>query len=307
MDAASSPSSAAAAAAASPAAAAAAAAAPPPRPPPPFSSLDEVDGLGSGAVPENFCIIEGRDSVKDFAGLQLEEVRSAIAARRARIFLLMEEVRRLRIQQRLKGGELPPAAEVADEPYLSALPFLPPLTDKTLSRYWTTYASFVAAVIVFGGLLAPLLEVRMGLGGTTYAQVLESLRLPGQLAAVDPIVASFCGGAVGVLSALLVVEQSNVKKQRRGRCHYCEGTGYLLCGSCMGSGVDPALSRSGGGGALAAAAAAGGAPLASSSPGGGSSCSCPNCSGTGKVMCTGCLATGKQFASEHTPQLDPFN
>jgi hypothetical protein len=233
--------------------------------------------------------------------LQLEEVRSAIAARRARIFLLMEEVRRLRIQQRLKGGELPPAAEVADEPYLSALPFLPPLTDKTLSRYWTFYFSFVGAVIMFGGLLAPLLEVRMGFGGTTYAQVLESAHLPRQLAAVDPIVASFCGGAVGVLSALLVVEQNNVKKQRRGRCHYCEGTGYLLCGSCMGSGVDPALQTAAGGGAVVGGAAS------AASGGGGGSCSCPNCSGTGKVMCTGCLATGKQFASEHTPQLDPFN
>jgi hypothetical protein len=141
----------------------------------------------------------------------------------------------------------------------------------------------------------------MGLGGTTYAQVLEGAHLPRQLAAVDPIVASFCGGAVGVLSALLVVEQNNVKKQKRGRCHYCEGTGYLLCGSCMGSGVDPALQTSGG--AAMAAASSGGAGAS----GLGSSCSCPNCSGTGKVMCTGCLATGKQFASEHTPQLDPFN
>jgi hypothetical protein len=32
------------------------------------------------------------------------------------------------------------------------------------------------------------------------------MHLPAQLAEVDPIVASFCGGAVGVVSALLVVE-----------------------------------------------------------------------------------------------------
>lgn len=35
---------------------------------------------------------------------------------------------------------------------------------------------------------------------------------------VDPIVASFCGGAVGVLSALMVVEVNNVKKQQKNRC-----------------------------------------------------------------------------------------
>jgi hypothetical protein len=51
------------------------------------------------------------------------------------------------------------------EQYLSALPFLPPLTDKTLNTYYTFYAAFVAAMICFGALLAPLLEVKIGLGG----------------------------------------------------------------------------------------------------------------------------------------------
>ncbi len=43
------------------------------------------------------------------------------------------------------------------------------------------------------------------------------MHLPRQLAQVDPIVASFCGGAVGVLSALLVVEVNNVEKQQKNR------------------------------------------------------------------------------------------
>lgn len=51
------------------------------------------------------------------------------------------------------------------EQYLSALPFLPPLNDKTLNTYYTFYGAFVLAVITFGALLAPLLEVRMGIGG----------------------------------------------------------------------------------------------------------------------------------------------
>ena len=45
---------------------------------------------------------------------------------------------------------------------------------------------------------------------------------------VDPIVASFSGGAVGVISALMVVEINNVKLQEHKRCKYCLGTGMLL-------------------------------------------------------------------------------
>ena len=48
------------------------------------------------------------------------------------------------------------------------------------------------------------------------------MHLPAQLAEVDPIVASFCGGAVGVLSTLLVVEVNNAKLQAKTRCVYCE-------------------------------------------------------------------------------------
>jgi hypothetical protein len=38
-------------------------------------------------------------------------------------------------------------------------------------------------------------------------------------------VASFSGGAVGVISALMVVEINNVKQQEHMRCIYCLGTG----------------------------------------------------------------------------------
>lgn len=40
--------------------------------------------------------------MQDFARLQLAEIQDAILKRRNRIFLLMEEVRRLRVQQRVK-------------------------------------------------------------------------------------------------------------------------------------------------------------------------------------------------------------
>lgn len=45
---------------------------------------------------------------------------------------------------------------------------------------------------------------------------------------VDPIVASFSGGAVGVISALMVVEVNNVKQQEHKRCKYCLGTGMVM-------------------------------------------------------------------------------
>jgi hypothetical protein len=178
---------------------------------------------------------------------------------------------------RSQGGDEPPQVEEEQQQFFSALPFLPPLTEKTLSAYYTFYFGFFAAVIVFGGLLAPLLEVKMGIGGTSYNQFVESVHLPNQLARVDPIVASFCGGAVGVVSALLVVEVSNIKKQQKTLCLYCHGTGYLSCGHCVGSGTDPSTENT-----------------------------CAFCTGTGKVMCTGCLCTGKQMATEHDPRIDPF-
>lgn len=231
------------------------------------------DGLA-----DNFCIIESRDAVKGFEKYDLQEISQSIQTRRNRIFLLMEEVRRLRIEQRLKGGDVSQAQEMAEEKFVSALPLLPPLDEKSINLYYYAYAGLFAVIILFGGLVSPVLELKLGVGGTSYLDFVESVHLPSQLAQVDPIVASFCGGAVGVLSSLLLVEINNIKKQQKNRCTYCKGTGYLMCGNCVGSGVDPA-SRAG----------------------------CVDCAKSGKVMCTGCLCTGKSLATEHDPRIDPFD
>jgi hypothetical protein len=216
----------------------------------------------------------------------------------------MEEVRRLRIQQRAKGGETTKEQELLQEQFVSALPFLPPLSEKTLGNYYSFYAAFCCGIIAFGALVAPILEFKMGVGGectrpaaatvprliqsstmhackracmhkaqcmcivcssssthrtgtvpvatchrlacaaapsrstpaarthrccslwplaapspagTSYLDFVEGLHLPRQLAQVDPIVASFCGGAVGVVSALLVIEINNIKQQQKNR------------------------------------------------------------------------------------------
>lgn len=249
----------------------------------------------------DYCLLETPESMSDFEMLEKEELETNIQSRRNKIFLLMEEVRRLRIQQRLKedASSVPVPVRIETgsfkaESFKSALPFMPPISERTLADYYKYFASIVSATILFGGIVAPVLEVRLGLGGTTYKDFIHSVHLPEQLAQVDPIVASFCGGAVGVLSALLLVEVNNIKEHEAARCFYCIGTGYLNCGQCGGTGKGPIV--------VDGSAARGMRPY----NGNGAACMCPNCSSTGRVMCTTCLCTGKQLATEHDVRLDPF-
>ncbi|CAL1390925.1 unnamed protein product [Linum trigynum] len=269
-------------------------------PPPPPNSLPStfaasVDAADSAAA--GFCIIEGPETVQDFDKMELQEIDDNIRSRRNKIFLLMEEVRRLRIQQRIKRAEVgKPETDLPDFP--SFIPFLPRLTAANLKVYYGTCFTLISGIIIFGGLLAPALELKLGLGGTTYADFITSMHLPMQLSQVDPIVASFSGGAVGVISALMVVEVNNVKQQEHKRCKYCIGTGYLACARCANTGtlvlIEPVSTTVGG--------SEGERPL--SVP---KTERCPNCSGSGKVMCPTCLCTGMAMASEHDPRIDPFD
>jgi len=245
------------------------------------------------ALPKNFCLIEHRDTVQDFATMDLGEIDKNVESRRNKIFLLMEEVRRLKIQETFKKSES--EGHVYEEDleeqyrgeYPSALPLLPPLTDETLTEYYSLYTFSIAVIILFGGLVAPILKVKLGLGGQSYAEFVQFLHLPSQLSEVDPFVASFTGGAVGVISSLMLVEVNNVKNQAKSRCQYCKGTGYLGCGTCSGQGLI-SLTRV--------------ATIAKKGMG-----RCTPCSGTGKVMCTTCLCTGMALATEHDPRIDPFD
>ena len=65
-----------------------------------------------------------------------------------------------------QGGERHKEEEVREDVYPSVVPFLPPLTDATIKDYWTFYLGAVAAIITFGALLAPALELHLGMGGT---------------------------------------------------------------------------------------------------------------------------------------------
>ncbi|KAM7531556.1 hypothetical protein LguiB_034966 [Lonicera macranthoides] len=262
------------------------------------SSKDPSGAVPTGDnIPSNFCIIEGPETVQDFVQMQTQEIQDNIRSRRNKIFLLMEEVRRLRVQQRTKGMNVGFDNEEDSEmpDITSTIPFLPHVTPKTLKQLYLTSFSFVSGIIVFGGLLAPILELKLGLGGTSYEDFICNMHLPLQLSQVDPIVASFSGGAVGVISALMLIEANNVEQQEKKRCKYCHGTGYLACARCSASGVciniEP-ISMS----------TTSDAPLRAPT-----TQRCLNCSGAGKVMCPTCLCTGMVMASEHDPRIDPFD
>jgi hypothetical protein len=75
-------------------------------------------------------------------------------------------VRRLRIQLRVRGVSEDRIRDFAlDEEFESAIPFFPPINEKTIKAYTRFYAITVIGIIVFGGLVAPMLEVRLGVGG----------------------------------------------------------------------------------------------------------------------------------------------
>ncbi|XP_027176282.1 protein ORANGE-LIKE, chloroplastic isoform X1 [Coffea eugenioides] len=263
------------------------------------SSTDDPNSMPSREnIPSSFCIIEGPETVEDFVQMQLQEIQENIRSRRNKIFLLMEEVRRLRVQQHIKSIKVSDGTgeqenEMPDIP--SSIPFLPHVTPKTLKQLYLTSFSFVSGIIVFGGLIAPTLELKLGLGGTSYEDFIHTLHLPMQLSQVDPIVASFSGGAVGVISALMLIEVNNVEQQEKKRCKYCHGSGYLACARCSASGTCLKFE-----------------PILTSSDSirqlhGPTTQRCQNCSGSGKVMCPTCLCTGMAMASEHDPRIDPFD
>ncbi|KAG6638096.1 hypothetical protein CIPAW_10G011800 [Carya illinoinensis] len=255
------------------------------------SSSSSKDASGEN-IPSNFCIIEGPETVQDFVQMQLLEIQNNIRSRRNKIFLLMEEVRRLRVQERIKGVKVinendeEEANEMPDIP--SSIPFLPHVTPKTLKQLYLTSLSFISGIIIFGGLIAPTLELKLGLGGTSYEDFIRNMHLPLQLSQVDPIVASFSGGAVGVISALMLLEANNVEQQEKKRCKYCHGTGYLACARCSSSGVCLSIN-----------------PLSVSSVSDSplqvpTTERCPNCSGAGKCLllvlaCVSTFSTCKLF------------
>lgn len=61
---------------------------------------------------------------------------------------------------------------------------LPRFSARLARRYTRFYAVTVAAIITFGGLVSPILEVKLGLGGQSYRDFIANMHLPTQLAQV---------------------------------------------------------------------------------------------------------------------------
>jgi len=102
--------------------------------------------------------------------------------------------------------------------------------------------------------LTPWLEIAQG-GEVTFSQ-----------AAVN----GFIGGSVGVVGTVISTMIKKEEVKDRLKCVYCDGSGQILCGHCLGlryvRGTD-----------------AQGAPI---------NVKCPNCEGTGTVVCINCQGSG---------------
>lgn len=89
--------------------------------------------------------------------------------------------------------------------------------DKSTQANLGAYGLAVASIVFFGGVVAPVLEDKMGLGGAAYYDFITSSGLPNTMAEVDPIVASHAGGAAGVLTAQLAAQASEARRRGRAR------------------------------------------------------------------------------------------
>ena len=123
--------------------------------------------------------------------------------------------RSLKIQSTIAATS-EPGAEEEKEKFSSALPLLPAMTEDTLDDYRAVYAIAVSLLILFGGLVAPVLEVKLGIGGASYADVIEKLHLPGQLAQVDRVRAAEPGVARARLAAAQGAGGGAVRPPLRG-------------------------------------------------------------------------------------------
>ncbi|GFQ06526.1 hypothetical protein PHJA_002796600 [Phtheirospermum japonicum] len=113
--------------------------------------------------------------------MQLQEIQDNNRSKRYKIFLRMEELRRLRVQQRIKSMEFIPDEENEMPEIPSSTSFLPHVTSKSVKQLYITSFIFIIGTIIFGGLVAPILELKLGLGGTSYEDFIRNMHLPMRL------------------------------------------------------------------------------------------------------------------------------
>lgn len=92
------------------------------------------------------------------------------------------------------------------------------------------------------------------------------------LAATEHLSAGFKGGSVGVIGTLIAIQIKKQEVRKQNECCYCEGSGHLTCGQCLGAGE-----------------------MAMFSVGSGSSATigCPTCGGKTFITCVNCRGDGR--------------
>ncbi|KAG6403828.1 hypothetical protein SASPL_136061 [Salvia splendens] len=201
------------------------------------SSPNDASDAPGDSTASTFCIIEGPETVQDFVQMQLQEIQDNIKSRRNKIFLLMEEVselpnyfllhfspeartiifvcflpslklRRLRVQQRIKSMKWEPDRENEMPDIPSSIPFLPHVVTLPL----------VSNTVILSLEIDPK---------DTEAVVFDKLFVHIWNYSIWRSHCTNCG-AVGVISALMLLEINNVEQQEKKRCKYCHGTGVKI-------------------------------------------------------------------------------
>lgn len=81
----------------------------------------------------------------------------------------------------------------------------------------------------------------------------------------------FIGGTVGVIGTVLAAQIKKGEVKERLKCVYCDGSGEIMCGHCLGTGMVSYMDAEG--------------TLRLGEP-------CENCEGTGTVVCINCQGSG---------------
>ena len=98
-------------------------------------------------------------------------------------------MRRLRIQMRLRGV---PEEQIAQ---LEKSPVFPAITEKPTARDPKPALTAIAALILFGGVVAPIIEAKLGLGGGCWAGRVWSWGWEGPELGPGPAMARGAAGA----------------------------------------------------------------------------------------------------------------
>ena len=95
----------------------------------------------------------------------------------------------------------------------------------------------------------------------------KRISLGSTIGEVEAMGNAFVGGTVGVMSTAFILEMKKISDQRLEGCPYCLGSGQILCGSCIGTGI--------------------------TNLGQPNQCSCSQCSGIGLITCVNCKGDGR--------------